>query len=123
MVKKKKILSKEKIQEIEGFEEIMDLVLDEEEQIQVEQKRKELEKYNDTYKLYNFLENEVKRLEKVSQFFGTKLKNYKKFNQTQYIAKKQDTICSEAKKKLLKEVIVNDSHLNKQLETLFNSLF
>ena len=123
MVKRKKIISKEKFKDIEGFEEIMDLVLDEEEQLQVEQKRKELEKYNDTYKLYNFLENEVKRLEKVSQFFGTKLKNYKEFNQTKHIAKKQETICSETKKDLLSHVVVKDSHLNKRLETLFNSLF
>lgn len=123
MVKKTKVLSSEKIKDIEGFEEIMDLVLDEEEQIQAEHKRKELEKYNDTYKLYNFLENEVSRLEKMSQFFGTKLNNYKKFNQTRYISRKQETICSEAKKKLLKKIILNDSHLNKQLEILFNSLF
>jgi hypothetical protein len=123
MVKKKKILSPSKIKDIEGFEEIMDLVLDEEEQIQAEHKKKELEKYNDTYKLYNFLENEVKRLENLSQFFGTKLNNYKKFNQTQYIAKKQNTICKESKKKLSKEVIHPESHLNKQLESLFNSLF
>ncbi|WP_127715890.1 hypothetical protein [Halobacteriovorax sp. HLS] len=123
MVKKNKVLPKDKIDQIKGFEEIMDLVLDEQEQIQAEQKKKELEKYNDTYQLYNFLENEVIRLEKFSQFFGTKLKNYKKFNQTQYIAKKQTIICDEAKEKLVKRMLPSDSHLNKQLESLFNSLF
>lgn len=123
MSKKNKILPKEKMVEIKGFEEIMDLVLDEQEQVQAEQKKKELEKYNDTYKLYNFLENEVSRLEKLSQFFGTKLNNYKKFNQTNYIANKQVVISEETKTNLVKRIIPADSHLNTQLKSIFDSLF
>jgi hypothetical protein len=123
VAKKNKVLSKEKMDEIKGFEDIMDLVLDEQEQVQAEHKKKELEKYNDTYKLYNFLENEVRRLEKLSQFFGTKLKNYKKFNQTKYISTKQEKICDETKSDLAKRLTPSNSHFNKQLQSLFDSLF
>lgn len=119
----KKFLPKEKVEEIKGFEEIMDLVLDEQEQVEVEKKRKELERYNDTYQLYNFLENEISRLEKLSLFFGKKLANYKKFNQTELILEKQSNKCSDAKIDLIYKLTKEDSHINQSLSSLFNTLF
>ncbi|OUR97151.1 hypothetical protein A9Q84_12555 [Halobacteriovorax marinus] len=119
----KKYFSKEKIKEMKGFEEIMDLVIDEEDQVEVEKKRKEIEKYNDTYQLYNFLENENARLEKLALFFGKKLNNYQKFNQTNLILEKQSTKCSDSKSELIKKLVREDSHINNSLSTLFNTLF
>ncbi|CBW26275.1 hypothetical protein BMS_1412 [Halobacteriovorax marinus SJ] len=120
---KKKLISKEKLDEIKGFEEIMDLVIDEHEKLEVEKKQREAEKLNDSYLLYNFLEDEAHRLEKLSKFFGTKINNYKNFNQTSHILKKQDIQRKQIKKDLVEFQMSEYSPLNKHLEKLFNALF
>ncbi len=120
---KKKIITKEKLDEMKGFEEIMDLVVNEHEKIEIEKKQRESDKINDSYHLYNFLEDEASRLEKLSKFFGTKINNFKNFNQTTHILKKQSQQKALTKSDLAEYEVRTNSPLNIQLGKLFNSLF
>lgn len=120
---KKKVISKEKLAEIKGFEDIMDLVVNENEKLEVEKKQRESDKMNDSYHLYNYLEDESARLEKLSKFFGTKINNFKNFNQTKHILDKQNEQRAIAKRDLAEYEMRTNSPLNIQLGRLFNSLF
>lgn len=120
---KKKIISKKALDEIKGFEEIMDLVVNEHEKLEVEKNQRESDKLNDSYVLYNYLEEEYHRLEKLSTFFGAKIKNYEEFNQTEHILLKQNQQKSQTKSDLADFQTKDRSPLNKHLEKIFNSLF
>lgn len=120
---KKKIISKEKLNDMKGFEEIMDLVVDDNEKLELENKKRNDDKVNDSYQLYNFLEDESNRLEKLSQFFGTKISNFKEFDQTEFIRSKQSEQKKQTKSELAEFQARKESPLNMHLGRLFNSLF
>ncbi|WP_372653098.1 hypothetical protein [Halobacteriovorax sp.] len=120
---KKKVISREQQRDMKGFEEIMDLVADDNEKLEIENQKKKSDKVNDSYQLYNFLEDESNRLEKLSQFFGTKISNFEDYNQTEYIKKKQSEQKTLVKSELAKFQSKENSPLNMHLGRLFNSLF
>jgi len=122
-VVKKKVISKNQQKDMKGFEEIMDLIIDDNEKLEVENQRRNADKANDSYQLYNFLEDESNRLEKLSQFFGTKINNFKDFNQTDFINQKQTEQKKRIKNDLANLQSNKNSPLNMHLGRLFNSLF
>lgn len=120
---KKIKFNKNKMNDIKGFEEVMDLVLDENGQIEELKKRKELERYNDTYELYNFLENEKIRLEKIDDLFSKKVPNLLIHSQTKRLIqlskeKKAEAICD-----LLNKVTPENSYFNQHMDSIYNGAF
>ncbi len=121
MVKKK--LTKQQLQELQGFEDIMDVVIEEKE-IQVqEKKRKELEKFNDSFELYNFLEYETLRLKKLDNFFSYKISNIKANPQTIELNKRQEERKNQVKGELANKIIDINSPFHQNLKLIFNSSF
>jgi len=121
MVKKK--LSKKQATDLQGFEEVMDMVIGEKEVQLNEKKRKELEKFNDSFELYNFLEYETVRVKKLDDFFSYKIPNINANSQTEELNKRQIE-----KKELLKEELVNriidiNSPFHYNLKQIFNTAF
>jgi len=85
MSKKKPNLDNMKTNDLKGFEEVLDLVgLD---------PRANSKKLNDgqieDYEIYDFLEKENLRLEKIDRFFSTQMPLEKKYSQTKNLIKKE----------------------------------
>ena len=121
MVKKK--LSKKQMGELRGFEEVMDMVIEEKEVQFQEKKRKELEKFNDSFELYNFLENETLRIKKLDDFFSYKVPNIKANSQTEELNNRQEERKVHVKDELVNRIVDINSPFHFNLQQIFNLAF
>lgn len=116
-------IDKNKAEELRGFEDVIDIILDEEEQKERAQTQKEIERYGDTYELYNYLESERERLEKINQFFSLKVANMQEYSQTAYLLAHQKDVRNRGRKELIEELKRENSLFIKQLNILFSKSF
>jgi hypothetical protein len=122
MVKKNK-LTKKQLDELQGFEEIMDVVSEERTIADKELKRKEIEKFNDSFELYNFLEHEVNRVKKLDDFFSYKVPNLKNNPQTEELNFRQAEKKKHLKEELKKKIKTPGSAFQKNLKQIFDTVF
>ncbi|MAF77432.1 MAG: hypothetical protein CME60_04665 [Halobacteriovoraceae bacterium] len=98
--KKKLFLTDHKQKELEGFEEVLDLI----DNNGVEVKTRKKEAQIEDYEIYDFLEKEVSRLEKLDQFFSVQMPLEKKYPQTKGLIQRE-----MVELHLLKEEIIENS--------------
>lgn len=125
MTIKKKLsnLTDNQKKDLKGFEEVIDLVIEDGERKELERSKKEIEKHGDLHELYNFLENEKSRLSRIDSFFSSKIDNLGGNAQTKSLTKKQFLKIEQLKKTLLPKLVHSESVLQKQLRQIFNSAF
>ena len=125
MTIKKKLsnLTENQKKELKGFEEVVDLVIEDSDRKEIERSKKDIEKRGDLHELYNFLEHEKTRLSRIDSFFSSKVDNLGENAQTQVLIKRQYSRIEQAKETLLPKLSQTDSSLQKQLRQIFNSAF
>ncbi|MFZ4713489.1 MAG: hypothetical protein ACOYL6_07255 [Bacteriovoracaceae bacterium] len=74
----------------------------------------------DSFSLITFLEDDGKRLDKLTQLFGDKLNGHKAFNQTQQLLEAQEKHNLILENELVQFLINKDSNLNIELGKLWN---
>lgn len=118
-----KRLDSEKISELKGFEDVMDLILDEHEKIEEKKKKRENDKLSEGHDIYNFLEVESERQRRVDRFYGKKAPNKIKHDQSDKLIEKEVERKFHLKNKLMIDLVDKDSNLIENLSLLFKHGF
>jgi hypothetical protein len=122
MSKKKNLvnLDRDTREKIRGFEELAEQLLDE----QIERGTKiSKEKVDDTFELYQFLDSEDKRIEKVNRMLTTKLDNFKKHSQEEKIYQKVQVELVNTRQNLVVNLAHEDNNIHQQIQEMFRRLF
>ena len=112
--KKRVYISDDKKKELEGFEDVFDLI----DKVGVQVKTKKKEVQIEDYEIYDFLEKEVTRLEKLDQFFTVQMPLEKKYHQTRGLIQKESTELHLIKDELIDKVSTPGSRLGLFLNDL-----
>jgi len=118
MDKKEKLL-KEKLKVLEGFEDILDLL---DEDTPLKKGAVTNDKLADNYQLYNFLENEIRRLSALVNFFTKKTDNLE-HAQTEMLIDNQKIEIIQCKKVLINHLKQPNQPLRKRIEFIWDSAF
>ncbi len=118
MAKKKIFLSDQKKKDLEGFEEIFDLIGEENTEI-----RSEKEIQIEDYEIFDFLEKETLRLEKIDHFFTTHLPIDKRYSQTNKLIEKEKGDVALLREELIDELRREGSGLYQFISNLFAKSF
>ncbi len=112
--KKRVFLTDTKKRELEGFEDVLDLIDNNGVEVKVNKKEAQIE----DYEIYDFLEKEVARLEKVDQFFTVQMPLEKKYSQTKGLIKKEGADLYIIKDEIITMSSRIDSNLSNFLDDL-----
>jgi|GEM_PF-1746948 len=115
MAKKKIFLDDKKRKELEGFEEALDLIGESGTEIRNQNKETQIE----DYEIYDFLEKEIVRLEKLDQFFTTQIPLDRKYSQSQKLLEKERDATAMIKEELIEKLLRSDSGLSSFLEEIY----
>ena len=115
-----KKLHKEKINELKGFEELIDFDIQEDNKPKTAKRQI---KDDEEYEMYNYLDSERVRLNLVSEVLTNKLENIKNYSQTQYLYAQQKHRRDQIKKKIVESHLSENSIFFKNLEVFFNKIF
>lgn len=118
MAKKKIFLSDKKQKDLEGFEDVLDLIGEKDAEI-----RSDKELQIEDYEIFDFLEKEILRLEKADAFFTTHLPIDKKHSQTKKLIEKEKGDVALLREELIDEIKREDSGLCQFLSNLFTKSF
>lgn len=118
MAKKKIFLSDKKKKDLEGFEDVLDLIGEKDAEIKSE---KDLQ--IEDYEIFDFLEKETMRLEKADNFFSTHLPIDKKYSQTDKLIEKELGEVALLREELIDTIKREDSGLNQFISNLFSKSF
>ncbi len=116
-------LPKELVRNLNGFEDVFQDYVDNEESKEVERREREKNKFGEHYELQYFLEQENARLTGLENFLTKKIPLKTNFSQTEKLIKLQKENKRILKERLVKEVKKLDSNLQKNLGQFFNSHF
>lgn len=119
MVKKIHRVSSDKMKELDGFEEVFDLF----EGTELKEGKIDPRSGDDTFELYNFLENENKRLQLLDQLYTSKIKTLKRHPQSAKLCKEQAIKKQQLLDQLVPYVASHDSAFNEEMERLFNKAY
>lgn len=117
MAKKKIFLTDKKKKDLEGFEEILDLIG--EKGPEIRDKDQQIE----DYEIYDFLEKENLRLEKLDQFFSTHLPLSKTHSQTAKLIEKEMEEIGLLREEIIDELERDESYINEFLKDLYIKAF
>jgi hypothetical protein len=106
--------------DLKGFEEVMDWV--DYDGPATDKNKKRLKKH-DPYDLYNFLELENIRLQKIEMFFNDKVQNLSENHTTEKLCDIQQNQIDQTRKQLWGTLHANNSIYLKNLRLLFNKVF
>lgn len=115
MVKKKIPLNSEKLEQIKGFEEVFDLISDDDIEA-IANSNLPIE----DYEIYDFLLKENIRLLQIDSLFGTKLKVQKKYDQIDHLLDEQISNQHLAQEDVIGQIAVKDSNFMKNLSKFFD---
>jgi len=111
--------SKEKLEEMKGFEEVLDLV-----NAPKGDGPKISTKFGTGgHDLYHFLEIEKTRLEKLDQLFSVQIHNLNTNSQTHILVSAQEKKLKIVKARLSERLVAPNSILNQNLSGLFDNAF
>ncbi len=105
--KKRIFLTDHKKKELEGFQDVMDLIDGNGIELKVSKKEAQIE----DYEIYDFLEKEITRLEKLDRFFTVQMPIEKQYSQTKPLIQKE----SEEMHLIKDEIIEKISHPSSRL--------
>lgn len=100
---------------MDGFEDAADLALT--------QGKSQRERKIDNFDLFNFLEYEYDRLEKLATFFTHKLENLKKYPQTEKLIERQRSLRDKLKLEVIERISSTSSIFTQHLEQIFDKSF
>lgn len=118
--KKRVFLSDKKQRELEGFEEVLDLI-DKDGSVDVKASKKEIQ--IEDYEIYDFLEKEVTRLQKLDQFFTVQMPLEKKYSQTKGLIQKESAELLQVKDEIIDLISKPDSNLSNFLDDLIRKTY
>lgn len=121
--KKNIILSAQKKKELEGFQEVLDLVNIDKEKATIEVNNNKKDMPIEDYQIYDFLEKEVARLEKLDQFFTVQMPLEKKYSQTKKLIQKESSELSVIKDEIIELTSQNESNLYNFLDDLIRRTY
>tara|TARA_R110000868_G_scaffold411568_1_gene705391 strand:- start:3325 stop:3714 length:390 start_codon:yes stop_codon:yes gene_type:complete len=119
MVKKVKKVSSDKMKELDGFEEVFDLF----EGTEFKEGSIDPRSGDDTFELYNFLENENMRLQLLDHLYSAKIKTLQKYPQSEKLTVEQHKKKFQILSQLVPLVSSHDSAFNEEMERLFNKAY
>jgi hypothetical protein len=122
MVKKKFKIPGHKKKEIEGFEELMEGFLEEQEEAFYKKQLADDKNY-ESYKTYNHLELERERVQKLSSMISRKIPNVIEHNQSTELIEKFTVYNYNLKEEIITDVKRFDSIFFKNIRLLFNKSF
>ncbi len=118
---KKILVEQEKKKELTGFEGIYGLINDKIVDAGELKSKITNDKLADNYDLYDFLEIEFKRLQKINEILTKKLDNFKNYPQTETLINLQKEQILSHKQKLI-ELLVNPNHtIHNELSILWET--
>lgn len=118
MVKKKIFLNEKNKKDLEGFEEALDLIADKGTEV-----RNEKDLQIEDYEIFDFLEKEILRLEKIDNFFTTHLPIDKRYSQTKKLIEKEHSEAALLREELIEKLVREDSGLDRFIANLFAKVF
>lgn len=118
--KKRIVITQDKLKDLEGFEEVMDLLFDEKRVLTQQEARANKD---DTFEIYSFLEKENSRLKKLDRFFSQQIRTHEFYSQTSDLCEKQTDRMETAKKELISKLSNESSPLQVNLAHLFEKTF
>lgn len=119
MSKKKPTLNDKTNQQLKGFEEVMDLVgLD-----PASNSKALKDNQIEDYEIYDFLEKENQRLEKLDRFFSTQIPLEKKYSQTKGLIKKEISEVGMIKDELTMKLMHPTSDFQEFMDELYKKAF
>ncbi len=117
MVKKIRV-TPEQMRDLDGFKEVFDLFED------MEVKEGAIDsRADDNFELYNFLDNENKRLHLLDQLYSTKAKNLIDYPQSAKLIEEQTSKRDAHMLKLARLLAAHDCAFNEEMERLFNKAY
>lgn len=119
MVKKIHRLDADRMKQLDGFEEVFDLF----EGAEFKEGAIDPRIGDDNFELYNFLENENKRLQLLDQLYSTKIKTLMRHPQSKNLAKEQAQKREQLLNLLVPLVASHDSAFNEEMERVFNKAY
>lgn len=122
MAKKKLNIPANKREELKGFEDLMEGFLEENEERAMKNNLANDKNY-DSYKVYNHLELERERVQKLSNMVSRKIPNVIEHNQSKEIIEKFATYNFNLREEIIEELKKFDSGFNKNIRLLFNKAF
>lgn len=117
--KKRIFLPDNKHKELEGFEEVLDLI--DNNGIEVKKSKNEIQ--IEDYEIYDFLEKEVTRLDKLDQFFSVQMPIEKKYSQTRALIRKENQDIQILKEEILDNTSESFSGLSNYLDYLIRKSY
>jgi len=118
---KRMFVSTKTREDLTGFEDALDLINKDKNHIEVTGNRKE--RQIEDYQIYDFLEKEIARLEKLDQFFTIQMPLEKKYSQTRKLIKKESAQLHVVKDEIIELISHNDSNLCNFLESLIRRTY
>lgn len=106
--------------DLKGFEEVMDLIDHDRNQSEREKQRRAK---HDPYELFNFLELENVRLQKLEIFFNDKVQNLTEHPTTEKLCDIQQNQIDQTRHQLWSTLHTDESIYLKNLRHLFNKVF
>lgn len=118
MAKKKLNIPKDKLKDLEGFEDVLDLV-----DIDKREVKKKDTRPAQNFAIYDFLERETIRLKKLDEFFSTKVPNLNENKQYTSLIKDQKNNRNSLQSNLTSKMRDPDSEFHHFISTHFNKFF
>lgn len=118
---KKIVINQDKKKDLVGFEEIYDLIDDKILDNNDSQGKITNDKLADNYDLYDFLDVEFKRLQKINDILTKKLDNLKNFPQTETLINEQKAHISSIKNELLDILEDPNNKIHEELSKLWKT--
>ena len=109
--------------DLKGFEDVIDVFLEEQEVIESDKSKISFEKSHDNYSIYDFLDLERKRLCEVENFFSIKIPNMNIHNQTKLLIKNQVEKKTFMKDDIVRRIKAEDSSFINQMRQIFDQAF
>ena len=116
-------IPKKKINDLKGFEDVIDVFLSEQELKDTDNSNISFEKGHDNYSLYDFLDLERKRLNEVEKFLSIKIPNMNIHNQTTILLKNQDEKRFFMREDIVNRIKADNSSFITQVRQIFDLAF
>ncbi|MCR9205880.1 MAG: hypothetical protein NXH75_14950 [Halobacteriovoraceae bacterium] len=118
MAKKKIFLTDKQKKELEGFEDALDLIGADGPEIK-QQKDHQIE----DYEIYDFLEKENLRLEKLDHFFTTHIPLDRKYSQTEKLINKEKEVIGMLREDILDEIQREDNIFQDFMKSMYQKAY
>ncbi|MCO4793385.1 MAG: hypothetical protein KC493_06730 [Bacteriovoracaceae bacterium] len=108
---------------LKGFEDVIDIFLEEQEAEERDKNKKEFEKHSSTHELFDFLEKEKNRLDCMDKFFAEKLPNLMNNPQIDLLLKNQNEKAFFKRDEVIKAIKAPKSDFINYISRVFDQSF